>query len=74
MSKYLKKDYKNCQNCLYLHTGHPHMCEFKGVIDLPFETICFRFECFQCNKTKIGDEEIKCECYENEIKAKIKYD
>ena len=71
MSKYLKKDYKNCLNCLYLHTGHPHMCEFKGVIDLPFETICFRFECFQCNKTKIGDKEIKCECYENEIKAKI---
>ncbi|MFQ9297764.1 MAG: hypothetical protein ACLR4X_04990 [Clostridia bacterium] len=74
MSKYLKKDYKNCQNCLYLHTGHPHMCEFKGVIDLSFETICSKFECFQCNKTKIGDKEIKCECYENEIKAKINLD
>ncbi len=74
MSKYLKKDYKNCQNCLYLHTGHPHMCEFKGVIDLSFETICSKFECFQCNKTKIGDKEIKCECYFDEIKAKYNLD
>lgn len=50
------------------------MCEFKGVIDLPFETICSRFECFQCNKTKIGDKEVNCECYFNEIKAKINLD
>ena len=67
----MKKDYKNCYECLHLHTGHTHMCEFKGVINLPFETICSKFECFQCNKTKIGDKEIKCECYEGEIKAKI---
>lgn len=68
MSKYLKKDYKNCQNCLYLHTGHPHMCEFKGVIDLPFESVCKEFKCFSCGK---ADELDKCECYEDEIKAKI---
>jgi|GEM_PF-2901159 hypothetical protein len=69
MSKYLKKDWKSCQYCLYLHTGRINVCDLHGEINLPFESYCNDFECFSCGKTK----QEKCECYyENEIKAKYR--
>ena len=67
MGKYLKKDSKTCQNCLHLHTGRINICDYKGVIDLPFETICKEFKCFSCGKT---DKLDKCECYDD---IKVKY-
>jgi hypothetical protein len=63
-----RKEHKVCFHCLHNHAKDmKYICDIKGEIKIPWESVCKEFKCFSCGKANELD---KCECYDD---IKVKY-